>query len=312
MFFSILRLIRFPNLLIVAATQYLMRWFVINPILKINSFELQLDELHFALLVFSTMCITAAGYIINDYFDRKTDMYNRPERVVIGKTIDRRLAMILHIVFNSIGVLLGVYLSFHIDQIGFSVVFMLIAGLLWYYSTTYKRQFLIGNIIVAILTALVPFIVVLFEIPLLNVHYKDLLLQTGITFNVIIWWVAGYSFFAFLTTLFREIIKDIEDFEGDYELGRNSLPVIIGIFYSKLIVIFLILITIAALLYVYAGYLSGNFSLMYFIFALFLPLLFLLYKIIRAKDKNDYHFASNLTKIIMLLGLAYSVALNLL
>ncbi|MBI5218605.1 MAG: geranylgeranylglycerol-phosphate geranylgeranyltransferase [Bacteroidia bacterium] len=305
------RLIRYQNLLIIALTQYLMRWCVINPILKLNGFELQLGEFNFFLLVLSTLLITAAGYIINDYFDRKADMLNRPARVVIGKMIDRRSAMMLHIIFNVAGVLIGAFLCFSIGHIGFSVIYILIVGLLWYYSTTYKRQFLIGNIIVALLTALVPFMVILFEVPLLNVRYKEVLLQYGINFNIILAWVACFSYFAFLTTLFREIIKDIEDFEGDYELGRNSLPVLLGVFYSKVIVISLIVFTIISLLFIYFRYTENIFSLLYFIIALIAPMLFLIYRVIRARNKNDYHFAGNLSKIIMLLGIGYAIYINL-
>lgn len=306
-----LKLIRIWNLLIVGLTQYLVRWCIIYPILKLNNFNLQLDEFHFFLLVLSTMLITAAGYIINDYFDRSTDLHNRPEKVIVGNKIERRQAMKLHIFLNVIGVLIGIYLSFHIGHFGFSIIFVMITGLLWYYSTTYKRQFFIGNIIVAVLTGLVPFMVALFEIPLLNTTYKPILIQQGISFFVIIAWVTGFSYFAFITTLFREIIKDMEDFEGDYQLGRNSLPVIIGTFYTKIIVILLILFTIFSIGFCYFQYLENDFSLKYFSIALVAPLLFLTYKVISAKTKHDYHFASILSKIIMLLGLGYAVVLNI-
>ncbi len=307
---AFLKLVRIWNLLIVGLTQYLIRWCIVYPILKINHFQLQLNEFHFFLLVLSTMLITAAGYIINDYFDRPTDMQNRPERVIIGTIIERRLAMKLHIILNVIGVLIGVYLSFYIGHIGFSVIFVLISGLLWYYSTTYKRQFLIGNIIVAILTGLVPFMVALFEIPLLNTTYKPILLQQGISFFVIIAWITGFSYYAFITTLLREIIKDMEDFEGDYQIGRNSLPIIVGIFYTKIIVVLLILFTIFSIGFCYFQYLKNDFSFWYFIIALLFPLLILIYKIIQAKNKNDFRMASAIAKIIMLLGLGYLIMLN--
>ena len=166
--FHYLKLIRYQNLLIIAVTQYLMRWSIIYPILKVNNFHLQFSEFNFFLLVLSTIFLAAAGYVINDYFDRKTDLLNRPDTVIVGTVIKRRVAMILHIVINIIGIGLGFYilLSIGIYKLGF--IYIIIAGILWYYSTSYKRHFLIGNIIVALLTALVPLMVVLYEIPLLN------------------------------------------------------------------------------------------------------------------------------------------------
>jgi 4-hydroxybenzoate polyprenyltransferase len=145
---AFLRLIRFQNLLIIAATQYMMRLLIVKPILAVNGFEPQLGPLHFFLLVFSSMSITAAGYVINDYFDLKTDLLNRPDTVIVARTISRRWAMILHIFLNSAGVLTGIYLSWHVGMPGFGIAYLLAAGLLWFYSTTYKRQFLVGNLIV--------------------------------------------------------------------------------------------------------------------------------------------------------------------
>ena len=153
---ALLRLIRYRNLIIIALTQYMMRYFVIWPILKVNGFELQMDRWHFLLLVLSALLITAAGYVINDYFDTRTDMLNRPETVVVGRSVSRRSAMLLHIILNIAGVGLGIYLSLYIGILSLGVAYLLAAGLLWFYSTTYKRQFLIGNLIVAVFTAMVP------------------------------------------------------------------------------------------------------------------------------------------------------------
>lgn len=302
-----LKLIRFPNLLVVALTQYLMRFCIIYPILRMNNFDLQFSELDFFLLVMSTVLITAAGYIINDYFDTKTDLLNRPDTVIVGSRISRRVAMTLHTIFNVIGVALGVYISYKVGFIGLGSIFFITAVLLWFYSTEYKRQLLIGNIIVSILTALVPFLVALYEVPMLNKVYKEVLLGNHTNMNKILIWILGFSFFAFITTIIREIIKDIEDFEGDHAYGRNTLPIVIGINYTRLIVIILICITIAALLFVYFSFLDDPITIWYFIVALILPMLYLIFRLIRAKEKKDYTFSSLLTKIIMLAGLVYSL-----
>ncbi len=310
---AFLKLIRFQNLLIIAATQYMMRFLIIAPILAVNGFEPQLDHLHFFLLVFSSIAITAAGYVINDYFDMKTDLLNRPSTVIVGKKISRRWAMILHIFLNTLGILTGIYLSWDAGMLGFGIAYIMAAGLLWFYSTTYKRQFLVGNLIVSIFTAVVPFVVVVFEVPLLNKAYGEIMIARGMDFDIILAWVGGFSFFAFLSTLIREIIKDVEDFEGDAAYGRNTLPIVLGIRTTKLIVIILVSFMVFALVYVYSTYLFRKpggeidlFSLLWFSLMLVLPFIYLIFKLISAREKKEYHFCSNLTKLIMLTGILYS------
>jgi 4-hydroxybenzoate polyprenyltransferase len=260
------------------------------------------------------MSITAAGYVINDYFDLKTDLLNRPDTVIVARKISRRWAMILHIFLNSAGVLTGIYLSWHVGMPGFGIAYLLAAGLLWFYSTTYKRQFLVGNLVVSIFTAVVPFVVVVFEVPLLNQAYGEIMIARHMNFNSIIAWIGGFSFFAFLSTLIREIIKDVEDFEGDAAYGRNTLPIVLGLRATKVLVIGLILLLDFSLGYVYVRYLSTKpggetdlLSLLWFTLMLGLPFLYLVFRLIAARDKKDYHFCSNFTKWIMLAGILYSV-----
>ncbi len=301
-----LKLIRVQNLFIVAFTQILMRYAVINPILKVNDFTLQFSDFNFFLLVLATLSLTAAGYVINDYFDTKTDLVNNPNKVIVGRNISRRATMTIHLVLNIIGVLLGFYISFYIGLYQLGFIFLLVTGILWYYSTTYKRQFLIGNIIVALLTAIVPLMVVLYEIPVLNKTYREFLINNKLDFNNIFAWVAGFSFFAFISTLSREIIKDIEDFEGDTAYGRNTLPIIMGVKWSKIIVISLNVILIVSIIFVYFRYLTDTLTLWYFIIGVIIPSIILIITILKSSIKKHYTLASNLSKIIMLIGISYS------
>ncbi|MGM0531547.1 MAG: geranylgeranylglycerol-phosphate geranylgeranyltransferase [Bacteroidota bacterium] len=305
--YAYLKLIRYPNLIIVVLTQYLMRWGIIEPMLEVNRFNLQLDSFHFFLLVLSTVCITAAGYVINDYFDTHTDLLNRPREVLVGTKIHRRFAMIFHLVLNIVGIGVGLYLSFHIGIPYLGLLFLLVAGVLWFYSTTYKRQFLVGNIIVAVLTALVPLMVVVFEIPLLNEEYKDLLLQQNMNFMYLFHWVLVFAFFAFMMNLMREIVKDIEDYEGDRVYGRKSLPVVLGLRASKNIVNLLILITLTGLNYVYFSYLQDTITLIYFSLFLYLPFIFLIVKNVKSTDRADFKLVGNVLKVIMLFGVLYAL-----
>ncbi len=307
-----LELIRLPNLLIIAFTQYAMRYLIMEPLLPSASFSLQFSNLHFFLLVLSTLFIAAAGYIINDYFDTRTDRINKPDKVVVGVSVNRRTAMTLHTIFNVIGVGIGIYLSIHIGIISLSFIFFLAAGLLWFYSTNYKRQFLIGNLTVSFLTAMVPLIVVLFEIPMLNKEYGTIMLQYSSSFNYIFIWVAGFSIFAFLTTLIREIIKDTEDFEGDAAYGMKTLPIVAGISLTKTILGLLITGTVFLLSFIlvkfimFSGERTDYISLTYFAAFLIIPFVILLTLILIAREKADYHRASLLIKLIMLFGVMYS------
>lgn len=301
------QLIRLRNLAIVAATQYLMRFAVIKPILSLSGFTLQFSEFDFAMLVVATVCLTAAGYAINDYFDTKTDLLNRPDTVVVGRKIARRHAMTIHLVLNTIGILAGFYAAYKVGiyQLGF--IFVIVTGLLWYYSTSYKRQFLIGNLLVALLTAMVPIMVALFEIPMLNESYREILIKNFTNLNSIFLWVAGFGYFAFITTLAREIVKDIEDFEGDQAYGRNTLPIVLGINVTKHIVALVLLITGISVIYAWVNFVNDNFSLVYFVFALILPISFSIYKIYKAKTVAHYRFVAGFLKFIMLFGILYSV-----
>lgn len=307
---NFLRLIRYKNLLIIVLTQYLMRWSIIKPILAVYDFKLQFSELNFFFLVMATVFITAAGYVINDYFDTKTDLVNRPETVILGKTLNRRWAILLHVFFNTIGIGLGTYISFYIGLPILALVFVFITGILWFYSTTYKRQFLIGNIIVALLTALVPLMVILFEIPLLNKEYGLLVKEMRSDFTHIIMWVSAFSLFAFLLTMIREIIKDVEDFEGDSVYGRKTMPIVLGVLNSKIVIITVTLTTLFSLLYINFRFLNDPITLVYFIIFLIAPLVYLVYIIIIAENKKDYHKASTLSKIIMLAGIFYALVAN--
>ncbi|HEX2394161.1 MAG TPA: geranylgeranylglycerol-phosphate geranylgeranyltransferase, partial [Bacteroidales bacterium] len=214
---SVLRLIRWPNLLIVAATQILTRQCILAPLLRGANMDIQVPPFIFFLLVISTVFIAAGGYAINDYFDRKIDMINKPDSMVVGTHIYPRHAMAWHLIFTITGVILGAFVAIRLGLAYLSLIFFMVSGLLWFYSTTYKSELLLGNIIVALLTALVPFIVLVFEIPLLAKEYGSPFREIS---KYLIFWITGFSLFAFLLNLTREIVKDAQDFEGDQAYGK--------------------------------------------------------------------------------------------
>lgn len=311
---AFLKLIRFENILIVFFTQYLIRYCVIDSLLfyKTQNYYqkifLQLSHGTFFLLALSTSLVAAAGYIINDYFDLKTDKINRPDTVVLDRAIKRRWAMVIHIAFNAIGILLAVYVAHKAGNIKLALIHVISAGLLWYYSTTFKKQLLIGNIIVSFLTALVPLTVMLFELPKVIDIYDQMLPDMPLNFSTLYKFILAFSVFAFLSSLIREIIKDMEDEEGDRETGCNTIPIAWGMKAAKAIVIGLITNMILMLSFIVYVLYSPNDKLptLYIILGIILPLVYLIYKMYRAKSSTDFHWASIFIKIIMLIGISFS------
>jgi 4-hydroxybenzoate polyprenyltransferase len=269
---------------------------------------LQFPLYNFILLVAATVLITAGGYVINDYFDIKTDIINKG-KVIVGTKIPRRKAMMWHNIFNITGVAAGFYISWKAGYIMLGVLFLLVSGLLYFYSASYKRQFLIGNIIVALLTALVPLLVIAYEWPALYRYYA-LNAESLPAFNFIIYWVGGFALFAFLTTLTREIIKDIEDYDGDIAYGRNTVPVVLGVLYAKIVSISLIVLTVALLYLVWYFFINDIITLVYISAVIILPLIFVVYKLVVSSNRKQLHKASTVMKIVMLTGILYSVVVK--
>ncbi|MCB0400757.1 MAG: geranylgeranylglycerol-phosphate geranylgeranyltransferase [Flavobacteriales bacterium] len=330
---AFIRLIRLPNLLIIVATQYAIRYAIIGPFLfkfsgdqDIHNVGLKMSDLNFFLLCLSTVMIAAAGYIINDYFDVKVDRVNRPETILVGKHIKRRVAMGAHIVISGIAILIGAYLAYEMQNWKLGLIQVFSVGALWYYSTLFKKQVLVGNIVVALLAALVPFVVGLYELLLQKEYVTDTVnallfyLEEGTPFELIeyqfmlvltsiLYWTLGFSLFAFLSTMVREIIKDAEDYEGDKKYFSNTLSVIYGTRKGALVAQLFAVLMILALGYVQYNQLisKDTGSFMYFLFAIQVPLIYVIYKLNQAKEKADFTKLSKYMKLIMLMGILYSL-----
>ncbi len=303
---DILKLIRYKNLLIIAFTMYAVRYGIIYTFLHSIAYDIQLDDLHFALLVLATISIAAAGYAINDYFDIRSDITNHPESVIVGTRMPRRSAMTINNLFNFIGVALGFYVAYHIHLTKLGLIFLVISGFLWFYSSYFKKMLLWGNIIVAAFSALVPLLPVLFEIPMLNGLIKPTSSPVEAkTISVIFFFTLGYSYFAFLLTLMREIIKDMEDVQGDMELNRNTLPLVIGINKSKMFIYVLALIVILSILFIYINFFQDIISIVYFGLTIILPLAFLMFRLYKANGQKEFFKISQQMKWIMFAGVVF-------
>lgn len=304
---SFFQLIRWRNLIIVFLTQWFIWQCIIHPMAGWAQVSVFLSVQYFLLLSLSTLLIAAAGYIINDYFDVKIDVINRPQKVIIDKVISRRAAILWHSFFNVAGFLLALYLARKMGNYYVVIIQLVCTLLLWFYSTHFKRRFVIGNVVVALLTALTVLILAVYEPALYSFVSFDLFLRIGSRlivnpFGVI----AVYTYFAFMLTWMREIVKDMEDFKGDAEDGCITMPIKIGLQKSTRLVVFFGLITILPLLVAAIKLCSGSWSVLgiYIIILLIMPLAAWLWFLPQKSTVQHYGKASRYLKFIMLSGIA--------
>jgi len=295
----------------IAFTQIALRYLVVQKVLKINGIQPELDNSLFYGLVISTVLIAAAGYIINDYFDVKTDLINHPDTVVVDKVIKRRWAIILHITFTFIGVMLGMYTALKTGYLRLAIFHLTAATLLWFYSTHLKKTLLVGNLVVSVLTAAVTFMPFVYELGVMQKHDHQFILTYKYAVFAIFKVTFIFSLFAFITSMAREIIKDIEDYKGDKETGGHTMPIVWGIRVSKLNAFFLVVITVLLLLFVVYNTIRSErvlftLSTLYIILGLIIPLAALAFNILKANESKQFKKASLLLKFIMLIGLCYT------
>ena len=235
------------------------------------------------------------------------DTINRPDSVIVDRTLPRRHAIIYHIALNTAAIVLAAIFAWHLKMFSILLFYIMIGGIFWLYSTTYKRQLFVGNIVVAACTALVPLQVGLFDYLTLTREYGCQMLFNGLTFKPIMHWMTGFAFFAFATNIIREIVKDMEDLEGDGSCGCNTLPLAYGIRVAKIVTVALTVLTIAALTAVYNIWLHESLTFIYMCVLLITPLALAALLTIAASEAKHYHRISTIIKIVMLMGVLYSV-----
>ena len=299
-----LKLIRYQNLLMLAFMQILFRY----AFLKLQNIPLALTDWQYVLLVVSTVLIAAAGYVINDIFDVPTDSINKPSKVLVGKGISETTAYNMYIGLNITGVAIGFYLSNVIMRPNFAVLFILIASLLYFYSTNLKQIMVLGNVVIAALLAVSVIIIGIFDLfPATNTDNQA---QMASFFSIL----TDYALFAFMINFIREIVKDIEDVNGDYNQGMNTLPIAIGNTRAAIVaLIFAIISFILLLLYINKYFIENNLYIVtFYAFAFVLaPLLYFIVKIYGAKSKKEFHHLSTVLKLILLFGILSIVVITL-
>ncbi len=302
---NFLKIIRWPNLLMIIYIMLTLRYCVIGSFFNIYGLKLIFPTLDFILLVTATVLIAAAGYIINDYFDVETDRLNQKDPV-IGYYLSSNLAIVLYAVFSLIGLAIGAYISVKIGHSSFTLIFFIAASLLWFYSSSFKQSFLLGNLIVAFLAALVPLLLLVYDLlPAMNYYVPEIKVM-NININIPALWMVGYASFAFVFTLVREIVKDLEDAAGDASQGYRTMAIVLGTRYTKIVITSLLTLSIIVLIWIFVKYLNVALSLIYLAVFLILPVIITIFLVIRARDKKHFHFISTLLKIIMFLGVSYS------
>ncbi len=271
-----------------------------------------LKDKSFLMLILSVVLIASAGNIINDYFDVKADRVNKPNRLILDKYIKRRWAIILNWTFNILGLTISLILAARLHNWWIFGISFLAINLLYFYSAIYKRKFLSGNIIVAFLTALVPFYVFIYGAFSEFGNARPFESDNSLFFNDNFWIIVGYCGFAFLLNLIREIIKDMADVKGDLLLGSKTLPIRFGFAKTKWIVAVLSILGMATLIWYISRGTKLNSELLQtaqehkvFSFLLALVVLFMLLAMLlmAIKNKNrNYLYASNSIKLAMLFG----------
>lgn len=278
------RLIRVPNLVIIAMTMALVLWFILMPVFPLIAIH---HSLYLCILITYTLLIAAGGYIYNDMEDLQIDLINKPEKTVISVFVSAPKAMKLYVGLTAAGILCSMFFSFLLKTIYPVIIAAAAAGLLFGYAKTWKKQFLTGNLIVAFLcmiTVLQPCFY------LLSPSTREVLISFSDRQWMALTELVSYAILAFIATLFREIAKDVQDIEGDRQHGCRTVPVAWGIANTKWLLYFVAASALGVscfLLYQQWEIKNDDFILFFLVFNL-LPFFYSLFKIALAKEASDF------------------------
>ncbi|UAY50763.1 geranylgeranylglycerol-phosphate geranylgeranyltransferase [Ferruginibacter albus] len=299
------RLVRWPNLVFIALTQMLFYYCIIVPVLPPSYYSLphHITIKIFYLTMAASVLIAAGGYIINDYFDVNIDQVNKPEKVVVEKIINRRWAIFLHLILTTAGVIISFYVAAHSNKLIF-LLNVVCTLLLWLYSTTFKKKLLSGNIIISLLTAW-TILVLYFAVNITNLITISYASEIEAAVRRLFKYAILYAGFAFIISLVREVIKDIEDVQGDERYNCTTMPIVWGIPASKVFAAVWIIVLISALAIVqfYVLQLGWWLSALYCFVLIIVPLVWVLKKLYEAQESKQYHQLSSAIKLVMLSGI---------
>lgn len=295
---AFLKLIRLPNLIFIAVTQLLFQYCIYYPLYK--DVIPANDTTQFALLIIASVCIAAAGYIINDYFDINIDEVNKPHRMVVDKVISRRWAIAWHFIFSISGLAFTVVALPFLQKWYLILANVFCVALLWFYSTSFKRKLLIGNVVISLLTAW-SILFIFFS----KVTLADAIGIGGGTHHKFFRLAILYAGFAFISSLIREAIKDMEDLPGDAKHGCRTMPIVWGLNAAKVYVAVWLIVLLAMLiiLEIYVLQFKWWLPFVYGILLIVLPMVLIFYKLFSASTSRHFSRLSSWTKLVMLAGI---------
>jgi 4-hydroxybenzoate polyprenyltransferase len=335
---AFLKLTRPVNLFIIGLTMFLMRYGVIEGNLErgLNQlaahqdvavprselhvpegFSAQMPMHHFLLLILGTVLIAGAGNVINDYFDTRIDRINKPGQVIVGRKIKRRVAMGGHLIMSAAGLVISAFVAWRSGMLHLVSIPLFAIAALWSYSTLLKRRLIAGNVLVALLTALVPLAVGLYEIPLLREAFtttEHIVRTPGGTayatepaFHELWYWIFAYAVFAFFSTLVRELQKDMADVKGDLAGGCQTVPIAWGMKWARALTLFHISILVAGVLAVRMLLPGDRITYWYLGICVIGPLLLSAGFTYNAQERSEHMRAALLMKLAMVMAVAFSL-----
>lgn len=295
------RIVRWQNLLFIAIAQMLFQYCILQPNLSSISQQPILHSWYFVLIMMASVFIAAAGNIINDYFDLNIDKINKPDKIVVDKYIARRWIIFWHLFFSLLGIMCSVYVAHKTNMLWIGLANCLCVLILFVYSASLKKKFLIGNIIIAALTAWVILILALPEYKILIIDANNV----NAVYNKIFRLAILYASFSFIISVIREVVKDMEDIEGDRLNGCKTLPIVLGINATKTFVAVWLIVLIALLVIaqIYVVQFGWWLSIVYSILLIIVPCINITKKLFAAQQASDFATLSKLIKYVMLTGI---------
>ena len=288
---SFLKLIRYKNLFMVLLTMVLTKYALLDSLIP----NIEFSHFNFFLFAISILLITAYGYTINDLFDITADQINKPKKVFINKYISKNSAIYFSVLLGTMGFFLGLYISYNNNKTYLINYYLFSIVILYLYSFSLKKIAFLGNLVVSLLCGF-PILILYFLITGLGLTELNEVINLDFP-------IVAYSLFAMSTTFIREIIKDIEDIDGDLKINAKTLPIIIGrkraskvaFFFTSLLLFFLIIV----LQFLQNDYVFLCYGILFLIF----PVINFMSKLWNAQSKKDYSKLSALMKIIMFFGI---------
>jgi 4-hydroxybenzoate polyprenyltransferase len=301
-----LKLIRIQNLLLLAFMQVIFRY----TFLKTATFTtltssknfLALSHFQFFLLVIATVCIAAAGYVINDIGDQTT--HEITKKRIIGKSISENTAYNLYVALNLIGVGSGFYISNVIQKPSFAAFFIFTAAILYIYATWLKQIAIVGNIVVALVLSFSILILGIFDLVPSTHEGNEIWEGNKVQMRRVFSILMDYAIIAFIINFLRDLVKDIENTDADYASGIATLPVLIGKSRTiKIVFILSFLPLILLLFYINNNLRNYDYALYYFLLFILAPLLFFTIKTWSAKTQKEFATLNLVLKIILFFGI---------